>query len=527
MNISDYTNWIKEEFMPGERVTMRKVREVLRLKFDGSLSNRQIGKSCSLGKSTVADYLERFRRSGLSWPLKNDLDDTSLEGFLFSPSESQSCENRPMPDWAYIHSELRRKAVTLMLLWQEYKQQYPDGYQYSRFCELYGQWKGKIDPVMRQVHIAGEKTFVDYAGMTVAVNDQSAGEPKEAQVFIAVLGASSYTYAEATWTQSLPDWIGSHIRAFAFFGGVSKVLVPDNLKSGVNKACFYEPDINLTYLEMARHYGIAVIPARVAKPKDKAKAEAGVLLAERWILAKLRNRPFFSLHQLNEAIFELLDELNNKAFQKLAGSRKSVFESCERPALMPLPAVPYQFAQWKIARVNIDYHIDVERHYYSVPYQLIHKQVDVRYTDTTVECFYKNKRVASHIRSHVPGHHTTVKEHMPESHRKWLEWTPKRFINWAAKIGPDTKALIERILGSRVYPQQAFRSCLGILRLSKGYGNDRLEAASKRALAIGAVSYRSVESILKNNLDKKPLRRTSDDQPAVDHDNIRGAGYYN
>jgi transposase len=520
-------SWKKEEFMPGERVTMRKVREVLRLKFDGKLSQRQIGKSCCLGKSTVADYLERFSDSGLSWPPPDDMDDGRLEQLLFSKPATQPSDNRPVPDWAYIHRELRRKAVTLMLLWQEYKQQYPDGYQYSRFCELYSHWSGKIDPVMRQVHLAGEKTFVDYAGMTVPVNDKISRTQKDAQIFVAVLGASSYTYAEASWTQTLPDWIGSHVRAFAYFGGVSKVLVPDNLKSGVNKACFYEPDINLTYLEMARHYGIVVIPARSAKPKDKAKAEAAVLLAERWILAKLRNRPFFSLHQLNEAIFELLEELNNKAFQKLPGSRKSIFESLERPALMPLPALPYQFAQWKIARVNIDYHIDVERHYYSVPYQLIHKQVDVRYTESTVECFYKSNRVASHIRSHVVGHHTTVKEHMPESHRKWLEWTPARFINWAANIGPDTKALIEQILGSRAYPQQSFRSCLGILRLSKGYGNDRLEAASKRALAIGATSYRSVESILKHNLDKKALGSQCDDQKTVDHGNIRGATYYN
>jgi transposase len=435
-------------------------------------------------------------------------------------------EDRPVPDWTYIHRELRRKGVTLMLLWQEYKQIFPDGYQYSRFCDLYSHWAGKLDPVMRQEHRAGEKTFIDYAGQTVSVYDRACGEPKQAQIFVAALGASSYTYAEATWTQTLPDWIGSHVRAFYFFEGVSKILVPDNLKSGINKACFYEPEINPTYLDMARYYGTAVIPARKRKPKDKAKAEAAVLLAERWILARLRNRQFFSLHQLNEAIAELLEELNSKGFQKIPGSRRSLFETIERPALMPLPTAAYQFAEWKKARVNIDYHIEVDRHYYSVPYQLIHKQVEVRFTSAIVECFYKSNRVASHIRSHQPGRHTTLKEHMPESHRKWLEWTPQRFINWAAKIGPETKTLIEKILVSRPHPQQGFRSCLGILRLSKSFGEERVEAACKRALVIGGTSYRSVESILKHNLDTQADCGQPDDQGSVDHGNIRGSSYY-
>jgi len=358
--------------MPKERVTMRKVREVLRLKFDGSLSNRQIGISCHLGKSTIADYLDRFQRSGLGWPIKDDMDDSRLEQLLFSkPQQVQVAEDRPVPDWTYIHRELRRKGVTLMLLWQEYKQIFPHGYQYSRFCDLYSHWAGKLDPVMRQEHRAGEKTFIDYAGQTVPVYDRNCDELRQAQIFVAVLGASSYTYAEATWTQTLPDWIGSHVRAFYFFEGVSKILVPDNLKSGINKACFYEPEINPTYLDMARYYGTAVIPARSRKPKDKAKVESGVLLAERWILARLRNRQFFGLHQLNEAVAELLEKLNNEDFQKIPGSRRSLFESIERPALMPLPTAAYQFAEWKKARVNIDYHIEVDRHYYSVPYQLI------------------------------------------------------------------------------------------------------------------------------------------------------------
>jgi transposase len=343
---------------------------------------------------------------------------------------------------------------------------------------------------------------------------------------VAVLGASNYTYAEATWTQSLPDWIASHSRAFAFFGGVPKLVVPDNLKSAVSKACFYDPDINPTYLDLVNHYGTVVIPARVRRPKDKAKVETGVQIVERWILARLRNRQFFSLRQLNQAIAELLEDLNNKSFQKLPGSRKSAFESMDRPALNPLPSQPYQFAEWKKATVNVDYHIEVHRHYYSVPYALIKKKIDVRITTNTIECFYKSKRVASHIRSHHKGRHSTVKEHMPKSHQKWAQWTPDRFIRWAGKIGPYTQSLIENVLNSRAHPQQGFRSCLGILRLAKGYGNDRLEAACRRALAIGGTSYRSVESILKHNLDQKPLPDQSCKNPPIEHINIRGALYY-
>jgi transposase len=413
-----------------------------------------------------------------------------------------------------------------MLLWQEYKEIHPHGYQYSQFCHRYRQWAAKIDPVMRQEHRAGEKMFVDYAGQTVPVYDLHTNQMREAQIFVAVLGASNYTYAEATWTQTLADWIGSHSRAFAFFGGVPKLVVPDNLRSAVSKASFYDPDINPTYLDLVNHYGTVVIPARVRRPKDKAKVETGVQIVERWILARLRNRQFFSLGQLNRAIAELLEDLNNKPFQKLPGSRKSAFESLDRPALNPLPSQSYPFAEWKKATVNVDYHIEVHRHYYSVPHTLIKKKIDVRITNNTIECFYKNKRVASHIRSHHKGRHSTVKEHMPKSHQKWAQWTPDRFIRWAGKIGVHTQKLIENVLNSRAHPQQGFRTCLGILRLAKSYGDDRLEAASRRAVAIGGTSYRSVESILKHNLDQKPLPDQSSKSPPIDHTNIRGARYY-
>ena len=513
--------------MPTKRLTMRKIREILRLKYDCKLTYGQIATSCGIGRTTASDYLKRFEASPLKWPLPPDIDDTKLEQLLFPSVQLTHSTDRASIDWHYIHRELRRKSVTLMLLWQEYKEQNPDGYQYSQFCHLYRQWAGRLDPVMRQVHRAGEKQFVDYAGQSVSIYNLSSKQTREAQIFIAVLGASNYTYAEATWTQTLPDWIASHCRAYEFFGGVAEVTVPDNLKSGVKDPCFYEPDINPTYLDMARHYGTAIIPARVRKPKDKAKVEAGVQIVERWILARLRDQQFFSLQQLNEVIRKLLIDLNKKPFQKLPGCRQTTFEAIDKPALKPLPQTPYEFAEWKVARVNVDYHIEVDRHYYSVPHQLIKKQIDVRITTTTIECFYKNNRVASHIRSFHKGRHTTVKAHMPKSHQKMADWTPDRFIRWAEKIGPQTTQLITSVLSSRPHPQQGFRTALGILRLAKSYEDHRLEAACKRALLIGSKNYRSVASILKHGLDQKPLNQPSKDNPAIMHTNVRGSQYYN
>jgi transposase len=415
--------------MPAKRLSMRKIKEILRLKHDVGLSARQIAKSCSVSRSTVSEYLRRAGAAGLSWPLDNEMDETSLERFLF-PELPVTSSVRPVPDWADIHTELRaKKNVTLTLLWEEYKASYPEnGYQYSQFCERYGRWQGALDVCMRQAHRAGEKMFIDYCGQTVEVVNPVTGEIRKAEIFVAVLGASSYTFAEATWSQALPDWIGSHQRAFAYFKGVTELLVPDNLKSGVDKACRYEPDLNPTYQDMAEHYGSAVIPARVRKPKDKAKVEAGVLLVERWILAALRNRTFFSLSELNGAIEELLIRLNDKAFKKLPGSRRSQYEALDLPALKALPASRYEYADWKKAKAGIDYHVEVDRHYYSVPYQLSQKKLDVRITASIIEVFHKNKRVASHCRSYLRGRHTTVPEHMPKSHREYLKWTPERLL---------------------------------------------------------------------------------------------------
>jgi transposase len=379
---------------------------------------------------------------------------------------------------------------------------------------------------MRQIHKAGEKMFVDYAGQTLPIVDRSTGEIRAAQIFVAVLGASSYTFAEATWSQALADWIGSHTRALTFFGGVPQIIVPDNLKSGVNKPCRFDPEINSTYNDLAQHYGTAVIPARVRKPKDKAKAEVAVQIVERWILARLRHRTFFSLAEANAAIAGLLEELNTRPFKKLPGSRREAFEALDQPVLRPLPETPYEFAQWKTARVNIDYHIEVLGHYYSVPYQLLKQQITVRLTATTVECFHKGNRVASHRRSEHKGRHSTVTEHMPKAHQEYAGWDAKRLIDWARAAGVDTAALVEKILASRAHPQQGFRAALGLMRLDKIHGSERLDAACKRALFIGATTYKSVASILERGLDQQPLPEPQTPAAPIHHPNIRGNSYY-
>jgi transposase len=429
----------------------------------------------------------------------------------------------------YLHQELKKKGVTLQLLWHEYKEKSPEGYQYSQFCRLYHQWAEKLDPCLRQEYRAGEKLFVDYAGQTMEITDPETGEIHEAQIFVATLGASNYTFAEATRSQDLASWIQSHVHAFEFFQGVTEILVPDNLRDAVTRSCRYEPDLNASYREMADYYSTVIIPARVGKPRDKAKVETGVLQVERWVLAPLRHRSFFSLAELNEAIRKRLEFLNNRPFEKLQGTRRSLFESLDKPSLKPLPTHRFVFAEWKTARVNIDYHIEVDRHYYSVPYQLIHEKVEVRLTGTTVEIFLKGRRVASHLRSYLPGKYSTLSEHMPKSHQRYLEWTPSRLIQWAGTIGPQTQKLLTFILENRPHPEQGYRSCLGVLRLKKRYTSQRLEAACARALTFKAYSYKNVESILKNGLDQQPLDRSSSSQtrlPLLEHENLRGRHYY-
>jgi transposase len=504
---------------------MRKIKEVLRMKWSCGISERRIAASCRISRSTVADCICRAGAAGLSWPLPDNMNEARLDALLYPPPDPASVQ-RPMPDWAQVHQDMKRKGVTLVLLWQEYKAQSPDGFQHSRFSELYRIWRGKLSVSMRQTHLAGEKLFVDYAGPTIPIVDRTTGEEHPAQVFVAVLGASNYTFAEATMTQGLSDWTGSHVRAFEFIGGVPEIVVPDNLKSGVTKACRYDPDINPSYADLARHYGVAVIPARVRKPKDKAKAEGGVLLVERWIMAALRNRTFFSLSEANAAIAELLVKLNERPFKKLPGCRRSQFEALDKPALKPLPKTPYEYAQWKLARVGVDYHVDVDRHYYSVPYQLQKEQLDIRITRRIVECFHKGKRVASHLRSDVKGGHTTVTSHMPKAHRDYADWTPERLIKWGRSIGEQTAIATNIIMSRRRHPQQGFRACMGLMSMGKQYSNERLEAACHRAIVSNCVSYKSIKSILSTGLDQQQLPEVQPSQTTPEHDNIRGPGYF-
>lgn len=505
---------------------MRKIKEVLRLKWECGLGDRVVAATCFVSRSTVSKYVRLARQAGLSWPLPVDMDDGALEALLFQSPADCRTRNRHIPDWAQVHRELRHKSVTLQLLWEEYKQAYPDGLRYSQYCTRYRQFCQTLDLPMRQRHKAGEKLFVDFCGQTMPITDQKTGKVRQAEIFVAVLGASNYTYVEACWAQSLPSWIMAHVRAFQFFGGVPSLLVCDNLKAGVIVPDRYEPEANRTYEEMAAYYGCALLPARVRKPKDKAKVEKGVQDVERRILAALRHRTFFSINELNRAIAGLLVQHNEHPFQKLEGSRLSLFEQLDKPALQPLPIQRYEYAQWKKARVNVDYHIAFEGNYYSVPYQLVNQTIDIRATDTGIECFHKSKRVASHLRLQRKGQYATVNAHMPKTHQDYAEWTPQRLVRWAQKIGPQTALVVENILRSRPHPQQGFRPCLGIMRLGKEYGGERLEAACARALAANAARFRSVESILKNGLDKQPLPQPSPETSPVVHDNIRGPQYY-
>jgi transposase len=506
---------------------MRRIKEVLRLKYDCGLSAREIARSCQVSRSTIADYLMRARAAGISWPEATTLTDTQIDERLF-PQPVPSSIKRPEPDYEYIYNELRKYRkfnLTLIQVWLEYKEEYPNGYQYSQFCDRYRLWKGRLDYYMRQEHRYGEKVFIDYCdGLSIV--DPATGELILTQLFLAVWGASNYTYADATLSQTLPEWIGSHRRALEYFGCVPRVLVPDNLKSGVSKACKYEPELNPTYADMAEHYGCAVVPARPRKPRDKAKVEAGVLLAQRWILAVLRKRTFYSLAELNAAIRECLELLNTRPMRRLKKSRREVFESLDRPSALALPVRPYEYAEWLKARVGFNYHIEVDNHSYSIPFQFLHEKLDVRLTATTIEAFRKGERVAAHARSYVKGGYTTLKEHMPPEHRAYAEWNPSRFIKWADKTGTATARLVEKVLAGRTYPEQAYKTCMGIIHLSRHYESERVEAAAERALKYNACSFRSMKAILAAGLDKQPDSRETGQMSLPLHQNIRGKEYY-
>jgi transposase len=515
--------------MSRPRVVMRKIRDVLRLSFGERLPRQRVSQATGLPPTTVFDYLKRAAAAGLAaWPLPTEIDDQELERRLFVSAGPPEI-TRPVPEWARVKNELRHKGVTLQLVWQEYLERHPGGYQYSQFCRLYHQWSRHLDVVLRGDHVAGQKMFVDFPGQTVPIYDpETEAMVMEAQIFVSVLGASNYVYAEALPSQQLVPWVNAHAHAFSFYGGCPAVAVIDNLPSGVTKAHRYEPIVNESYLDMASHFGVAVVPARPYRPRDKAKVEAGVLLVERWVLARLRHRRIYSLGELNLAIQELLEVVNNKPFKKMPGSRRSVFEEIERPAMRPLPGRRYEFATFIRGRkVHIDYHVEVDYHYYSVPYQHTGERVDLRLTASVVEIFLCGKRIASHLRSYQRGRHTTDPAHRPESHRRHLDWPPERLVSWAEKTGPQTAALVKGVMESRPHPEHGYRTCLGIMRLGKRYGERRLEAACQRALTVRALSYRSVESILKNGLDQKPLpEHTARPADRRHHENLRGPDYY-
>lgn len=512
--------------MPAERAPMRKVREVLRLRHALGVSVREIARSVGVSRSTAGEYLRRAAVIGITWPVPDGLDDGELERRLFTPASFVEQPTRPLPEWPQIHGELKRRGVTLLLLWEEYRAHHGDGYGYSRFCDLYREWRSTISPTMRQAHGPGEKLFVDFAGHTVPVADAATGELRQAQIFVAVLGASNYVYARACWTQSLPDWIGAHVGAFAAIGGVAKAIVCDNLKAGITATCRYEPGINRTYQELAEHYGTAILPTRPRKPRDKAKVEGAVLIVERYVLARLRNRHFLGLDTLNAAIGESVADLNAKVMRKLAVSRNELLAQIDRPALKPLPPTPFQYAEWKRCRVAPDYHVEIADHFYSVPSRLIREQVEARITATTVEILHRGVRVACHVRSPARHRHTTIAEHMPSAHRRYAAWTPARMLRDAAAIGPATATLVAAVMQAKPHPEQGFRACLGILRLARSFGSIRLEAACQRGNDIGATTYRSIKSILESGLDKAYASATDDHPAPIHHANIRGTDYY-
>lgn len=514
--------------MPQEALSMRKIKEVLRLRYDLGLRQQEIARSCSIAQSSVHRYLERASAAGLSWPLPEDYDDRRLNELLF-PAEptGELLPTRAPLDCAEIQRQLQsHKHVTLQLLWEEYRQSQPEGYRYSRFCELYRRWQRKQDIVLRQEHHAGEKMFVDWAGDTIPIYDRNGGEAQSASLFVAALGASSYTFARATASQNLAHWIECHIQAFEFFQGTTQLIVPDNPRTGVTRACRYEPDLNRTYLELAQHYAVAIMPARPYKARDKAKVEAAVLLAERWLIAVLRHEKFFSLADLNQAIAPLLERLNQRPFRKQEGTRASLYATLDRPALQALPAERYVLAEWKTVRANIDYHVEVDFHYYSVPYQLRGEQLEARSTSTTVEIFHRGKRVASHLRSFARYRHSTVSEHMPKCHQAHLGWTPSRLIEWGQSVGEATGQLVRNILESKPHPEIGYRACLGMMSLGKLFSPTRLEAACRRALEAQVCSYQSVKSILQRGLDRQLGLRPEAERSSPEHENLRGRNYY-
>ena len=504
---------------------MRRIREALRLHLQGGLTYNQVGRVLKISKSVVGKYVSLARVAGVDFAAADGLSDEALEARLYRPALARS-SHQLAPNFGVVHQELKRPGVTLMLLWEEYAAANPLAYKYTSFCVKYSEFAKTQLRSMRQVHTAGEKLFIDYAGDTVPIVDAATGEITRAQIFVAVLGASNYTFACATPRQTTEDWIGAQVLALEFIGGVPKLIVPDQARALIKTPGRYDPQPGRMYEEFARHYGCAVLPARPGHPRDKPKVEAAVLLVQRWILARLRNRQFFSLAELNRAIAELLVNLNQRPFKKLPGCRRSAFEQLDAPVLRPLPAERFRLSRWKTAKVNVDYHVEFDGHFYSVPHRFVGAKLDLRVTGALLECFASNQRVAGHAVSTVRGGHTTTPEHMPAAHRAHLEWTPAKLIAWGERIGVSTAAVVTWQMAHRPHPEQGYRACLGLLALARKYSAPRLEAACTRAMAIRAPNLRSVTSILQCGLDSSPQPLAAADNPVVEHENVRGPDYY-
>lgn len=511
--------------MPRPRISMRKTKEILRLALSEGLTQRQIAQSTGVGKTTIQDILVKARAIGMDWEKARDMREAAIVGLLL-PSRRES--TKPEADWAYVQQEMMKKGTTLLLLWLDFKQEHPEAISYGRFCEHYRAWKKTASLSMRQNHIAGEKLFVDFSGLGVPWLNLETGEVQTAEIFVSVLGASSYTFAKATLDQTSVSWLDCHISALEFIGGVPEAIVPDNLRSGVSRACRYDPDTNPAYLALAEHYCTAIIPTRAYKPKDKAKVEVGVQVVQRWILAILRRQTFTSVYEINQYLRPLLDTLNNKVMKQRTASRRELFETIDRPALKALPSERFSSPECKTAKVNIDYHVEFERHYYSVPFAFVGEQIEIKATSLAVEILHQSERIAMHLRvRNSIGRHSTLTEHMPPAHQAHAEWTPERILNWASDTGPKTAELCRKILESRRHPEQGFRTCLGIMRLGKKHSSERLEKACEMALDMKSLRYRTVQDILKNETDRK-VRSLKIVPPAVvdHHENIRGANYY-
>lgn len=511
---------------------MKKIREVLELHVKLKLSARKVQSIAGVPRSTILDYASRFKISGLNIDELDSICDKQIHSKLFGSKKSIHKSSKPLPDYNYIYNELKnskKSEITVKLLWEEYRETYLEGYEYTQFRVLYNRFKKKLNPSMRQVHMAGDKVFVDYSGLTMPIYNAKTGEVDKAQIFVAVLGASGYTFVHASMSQKQEDFINSHVLAYSFFGGTPRSVVPDNLKSAIISNNKNGIVVNESYKDLARHYSMIVEPARPYKPKDKSKAEQGVKGIQRYILARLRHQKFFCINELNDSIADLLDDYNNKIIKHLEQSRTEMFEKLERQELKQLPVNNYVYKQFKIARVNQDYHVSLLKCNYSVPYKYLREEVEVKYSINSVEIFHKNKMIATHPRLHHVGQTSTLTEHMPKEHEYVHQsMNPSRLRSWAKNIGEYSLAFTEDAFSSVGHHPNAYRKIVSVLSLAKLYGKTELELALMYALEQRTTQTKSVKSILdkKLYLGKSVNNTVATKSLFNTHENLRGADEY-